>query len=147
MPIQDKIAAALDAGRNKADEILQRRALARQRRHEALQANPKRMSLKLQLRADAPLLSLETAGFDFHGDAELQTRINMMVTIIDQFNAMLQSLVAFPDFAHVHYLDLRRTLSNQIANYKESWANEIHPTEDGFEAVTKKFAAKLAALP
>jgi hypothetical protein len=42
----------------------------------------------------------------------------------------------------VRYLDLRNTLSGG-PNYKDWWANELHPTAKGFEAVTKKFAASV----
>jgi hypothetical protein len=44
---------------------------------------------------------------------------------------------------HVHYVDLCGTLSSKLANYKDWWANELHPTEKGFEGVTKKFVAVL----
>jgi hypothetical protein len=75
----------------------------------------------------------------------------MMKTLIDRFNAMLQTVAK--DFANVHYVDLRGTLSNG-ANYKAFWANELHPTgdtffgdKDGFLAVAKKFEAVLSQLP
>jgi hypothetical protein len=48
---------------------------------------------------------------------------------------------------HVHYVDLCGTLSSKLANYKDWWANELHPTEKGFEGVTKKFVAVLPMLP
>ena len=63
-----------------------------------------------------------------------------MVSLIDRFNAMLKSLAGKAPFAHVRYLDLRGTLSIG-SNYRASWANELHPTPSGFQAVTKKFAA------
>jgi hypothetical protein len=47
----------------------------------------------------------------------------------------------------VRYIDLRGTLSNRLVDYQEWWANELHPTEKGFEAVTDRFAAELAKLP
>jgi hypothetical protein len=80
-------------------------------------------------------------------DADLQTRIAMMKTTMDKFNVMVGSLAAYPDLAHVRYIDLRGTLSTQLNDYKAWWANELHPTERGFEMVTNKFAAVLAALP
>lgn len=43
MTIDDKIAAALDLGRKKADEILALRAVARNRRADALEKNHKKM--------------------------------------------------------------------------------------------------------
>jgi hypothetical protein len=79
--------------------------------------------------------------------ADLQLRVNMMRGIMDQLNEMLRSVTTDPALAHVHYLDLRGTLSNQLADYKKWWANELHPTPEGFEAVTAKFAAALNTLP
>jgi hypothetical protein len=69
----------------------------------------------------------------------------ILVDLIDRFNAMLQSVVAMPQFRHVHFVDLRRTLSTG-ANYRAWWDNELHPTKRGFRAVTVKFAQKLAGL-
>lgn len=64
----------------------------------------------------------------------------MMVTLIDRFN--------------VRYIDLRNTLSNAPANYKDFWANEIHPSaggifegKDGWGAIAAKFQTVLAKLP
>jgi hypothetical protein len=62
--------------------------------------------------------------------------------LIDRFNAMLARIVRQPGFAHVKYLDLRGTLSDK-GDYKTWWANELHPTKKGFEAVAKKFAAQI----
>jgi hypothetical protein len=31
--------------------------------------------------------------------------------------------------------------------YKDSWANELHPTGTGFSAVADRFAAVLSGLP
>jgi hypothetical protein len=54
----------------------------------------------------------------------------------------------------VHYIDLRGTLSNSFANYKDWWANELHPSggnviggSDGFSAVAEKFQEVLSKLP
>jgi hypothetical protein len=62
-----------------------------------------------------------------------------MVDLIDRFNEMLISVSSLPQFAHVHYLDLRGTLKRD-ATYKKYWANELHPNAAGFDLVTKKFA-------
>ena len=73
----------------------------------------------------------------------------MMVTLIDEFNSMLLKLVKEPGFGHVHYVDLRGTLSNVLEKdaYKASWANELHPTGPGFSSVAKRFADVLGKLP
>ena len=84
-------------------------------------------------------------GFRAKGFDKLRERVEMMADIIDRFNAMLRGVSAI--FPHVHYLDLRKTLPNNPANYKDWWANELHPTEPGFRRVAAKFDAKLRALP
>ncbi|HEV3512410.1 MAG TPA: hypothetical protein VGS05_11945 [Candidatus Sulfotelmatobacter sp.] len=86
-------------------------------------------------------------GFREKNFADLPTRIAMMQDMMDRFNVMVQSLPSQPALAHVHYINLRGTLSNRLADYKDWWANELHPTEKGFEAVTDRFAAVLATLP
>jgi len=59
---------------------------------------------------------------------------------------MLSAVTALPQFAHVHYVDLRKTLARDNT-YKKFWANELHPTKRGFELVTKKFADMIATVP
>lgn len=86
-------------------------------------------------------------GFREKNFADLQERIDMMRVIIDRFNTMLGS-VSIPE-ATIHYINLRNTLSTDLTNniYQKSWANELHPTEDGFKRVADQFAAILATIP
>jgi hypothetical protein len=93
-------------------------------------------------------------GFDEKLFLDLATTTKMMADLIDRFNSMLQRLVQEPEFGDVHYIDLRGTLSNSSANYKDWWANELHPSggnvkgsSDGFSAVAAKFQAVLSKLP
>jgi hypothetical protein len=86
-------------------------------------------------------------GFREKNFEDLPQRIAMMQTLMDQFNEVVKLLPSQPPFAHVRYIDLRGTLSNHLADYKDWWANELHPTERGFEAVTDRFAVELAKLP
>jgi hypothetical protein len=86
-------------------------------------------------------------GFREKNFDDLQTKIAMMQDIMDRFNVMVQKLPDQAGLAHVRYINLRGTLPNSLANYKKWWANELHPTEQGFEAVTNRFAAVLATLP
>ncbi|WP_367870835.1 SGNH/GDSL hydrolase family protein [Luteolibacter sp. Populi] len=59
----------------------------------------------------------------------------IMVKVLDTFNAVLKKVAAaHPD---VHYIDLRKTLRNG-ANYKDDWANELHPTSSGFQQLARK---------
>lgn len=76
-------------------------------------------------------------GFRSKGYEELRMRVAIMAGVIDQFNAMLKKVTAL--FPHVYHVDLRDTLSNKPADYKEWWANELHPTESGFRRVAARF--------
>lgn len=86
-------------------------------------------------------------GFREKNFSDLPTRIAMMQAMMDRFNTMVKSLPSQEALGHVQYIDLRGTLSNRLADYQDWWANELHPTEKGFEAVTDRFAAVLATLP
>jgi lysophospholipase L1-like esterase len=85
-------------------------------------------------------------GFREKGYADLGQRIQLARQLIERFNAMLAGIAGLPDFAHVHYIDLRNTLSTG-PDYQEWWANELHPTERGFRRIADRFAAVLAGLP
>jgi hypothetical protein len=78
---------------------------------------------------------------------DLKITTPMMHQIIDQFNTMIQNLASDPAFSNIHYVNLRATLSSDLTDYKTSWANELHPTGDGFKAVAARFENVLAALP
>jgi lysophospholipase L1-like esterase len=85
-------------------------------------------------------------GFREKGFDNLAERIQLMKQLIDRFNAMLKEIAAMTEFPHVTYINLRNTLSTGT-NYKQYWANELHPTAKGFELVTDRFAAALDKLP
>jgi lysophospholipase L1-like esterase len=78
-------------------------------------------------------------GFHRKGHGDLDANIVVMTRLIDAFNIMLRQLAGGDGFGHVRYVDLRRTLSNAAA-YKRDWANELHPSERGFNAVADKIA-------
>ncbi len=78
-------------------------------------------------------------GFHRKGHADQAKNTLLIVQLIDRFNTMLATVSALPEFAHVHYLDLRGTLKHD-ATYKKHWANEMHPNATGFDLVTNKFA-------
>jgi len=83
---------------------------------------------------------------DTTGKIDLAVCTPLMVQLIGRFNAMLKGLsTAAPGLEHVNYVDLRPALSNG-ADYKDYWANELHPKKHGFKEVTKVIAAKLTAL-
>ncbi len=82
-------------------------------------------------------------GFQQKGYADLEQNKLICKTLIDRFNAMLKGLADKTPFAHVKYLDLRSTLRWDANSYKKDWANELHPSEDGFAKVVQKFAAAI----
>lgn len=84
-------------------------------------------------------------GFLKKGYPDLRANTTVMAGLIDRFNAMVSGICSHPLFAHVQYLDLRPKLSNG-SDYKQFWANELHPTKSGFISVTDVFAARIAAL-
>jgi lysophospholipase L1-like esterase len=83
-------------------------------------------------------------GYREKGFGQLQDRIALTRTLIDRFNAMLAQIPAV--FPHVHYVDLRNTLSSG-PDYRDWWDNEFHPTQQGFERIADTFAQVLSALP
>ncbi|HTO70073.1 MAG TPA: SGNH/GDSL hydrolase family protein [Myxococcota bacterium] len=86
-------------------------------------------------------------GFREKAFDDLQANTALMRRLIDNLNVMLATLAQDKQtFPTLQYVDVRNTLSTG-ATYKDWWANELHPTEKGFEAVANKFATALAALP
>lgn len=81
-------------------------------------------------------------GFHRKGYDQMKNMEPICITLIDRFNEMLKALAGKLPFEHVKYLDLRHTLGTG-PTYKDWWANELHPTTKGFEAVTAKFAANV----
>lgn len=78
-------------------------------------------------------------GLHQKGYVNLTSNRAIVRDLIDAFNVMLQQVSSMSQFAHVKYVNLRGTLS-QSAAYKDDWANELHPTKDGFRAVAAKIA-------
>jgi hypothetical protein len=84
-------------------------------------------------------------GFRQKGFEDLRTTTPIAAALIDRFNKAMRAMATTPGFEHVRFIDLRGTLSNG-SNYKTWWANELHPTPVGFEAVAQRFADVLARL-
>ena len=84
-------------------------------------------------------------GYD---DSQMQVRCDLMVTLIDRFNALVKGIAGGPGLAHLHYVDLRGTLSQQLQGqaYKSWWNDELHPTEQGFAKVATKFDALIRQI-
>jgi hypothetical protein len=81
-------------------------------------------------------------GFDRKGFTSQPQNTETIGGLIDRFNTMLRRVSSDSRFAHVRFVDLRGTLSTGT-NYRKWWANELHPSREGFRAVAKRFAAAL----
>lgn len=81
-------------------------------------------------------------GFRAKGYLDMKERKRIMRILIDRFNEMLKRLAAMPTLPQVRYVDLRGTLSSG-EDYKEWWANELHPNKQGFLRVTERIAAAI----
>jgi hypothetical protein len=68
--------------------------------------------------------------------------VGAMKTLIQKLNTM-QAGVAAARPRRVFHVDLTGKLSNQAADYKSDWENELHPTRAGFTALTQIFADSL----
>jgi hypothetical protein len=79
-------------------------------------------------------------GFTLKGFSSDSVNKAIVGDLIDRFNRMLRGVAA--QFPHVRYVDLRGTLSSG-PNYRDWWANELHPTENGFKAVAARLATAI----
>jgi hypothetical protein len=84
-------------------------------------------------------------GFAEKGYDDLAERVALARELIDRLYAMLASVVALAPFAHVTLVDLRGSLSTELAanRYKSWWGNELHPTHPGFTRVAGLFDAAI----
>lgn len=85
-------------------------------------------------------------GFRQKGFKNLQKRIELAGALIDRINEMLEGIASLTSFGHVKYVNLRNSLSTG-PNYKNWWANELHPTGKGFNKIADLFAQELDKLP
>ena len=86
-------------------------------------------------------------GFIQKGYGDLKFNAGVVAALIDRFNAMIQSIPAAPEMSHVTYLDLRNTISSDLAGYKKSWNDELHPTKPGFGKIAAVYAQAIQAFP
>jgi lysophospholipase L1-like esterase len=80
-------------------------------------------------------------GFDRKGypERDIEPKRDLMRVLIDDFNRMIGGVAQVAGLPHVRYVNLRGSLP--AASW---WANELHPTRAGFEAVAARFARVLA---
>lgn len=79
-------------------------------------------------------------GFRSKGYDDLEYCKGVVRELIDGFNAALVELVEVPAFQHVSWVDLRNSLPNDPASYRMWWADELHPSREGFAVVARRFA-------
>ena len=69
-----------------------------------------------------------------------------VTNLIDRFNDMLCVLPKEDGLGHVQYVNLRKTLSNDLTRengkrkYRLDWGDELHPTYEGFAKVAAEFS-------
>ena len=68
-------------------------------------------------------------------------RSGIIRLLIDRLYRVMYDIAGDSTKSHVHVVDVRKTLP-KVAD----WADEIHPTNDGFSRVAGKFAATLHGL-
>ena len=86
--------------------------------------------------------------FERRGWGDLEANTKVMEELIDRFNAMLLDLTGSAGFEHVTYVNLRPLLSNELANraYRDSWDNELHPEDSGFQEIADRLDEVLRGL-
>ena len=65
-----------------------------------------------------------------------EDRKNIISLILDTFNDKLKAVAE--DFSQVHYIDVRGGVPDQ-----NGWYDEIHPSDEGFNAIALKFIEKI----
>ena len=85
-------------------------------------------------------------GFREKGFGDLPSCIQIAHELIERFNTMLAGVAALSQYRHVHYIDLRNSLSTG-RDYKDWSANELHPTPRGWSRIADRFAEVLRTLP
>ena len=98
---------------------------------------------------DGPWLRKE---FRAKGHMSLVQNTQTITVLIDKFNEVLSQLPSSPSLDHVRYVNLRKTLTNDLnrenrkRKYKRDWRDELHPTEDGFAKVAAEFSSLIEVL-
>ena len=86
-------------------------------------------------------------GFRRKGFGDLAERTRIMEVLINRYNEMLSSVAGSAPLAHLHYVNLRNTLPNELPKtYRQWWNDELHPTEKGFGLVAAKLHGVIKTL-
>lgn len=78
------------------------------------------------------------AALDAKGIHDLHLRRGILIAILDRLYTMLNSLAGDPGMSGVWVVDCRGAVPTL-----DGWADEMHPTSDGFRAVSDRFARVL----
>ncbi|MGZ3881435.1 MAG: hypothetical protein ACXVBF_08875, partial [Flavisolibacter sp.] len=76
--------------------------------------------------------SFNKKNFPYNNHDDLLERRKIVHDFIEKFNDMLVTLAS--EYPRVHYVNLRGILDEDIA----LWANELHPTTQGFSMLADK---------
>lgn len=86
-------------------------------------------------------------GFREKGFSDVTTCNLIIYEIIETFNGMLHDLANLPNFkGFVHYINLQGTLKNDKKNYRKYWADEMHPSKEGFKIIAEVFDNEIKKL-
>jgi hypothetical protein len=84
-------------------------------------------------------------GFEANGRTDRQANKKVVQTMISGVNDVLAGLHLTAGLENVIHLDLRGSLPNGT-DYRKWWANELHPTDEGFAIIAAKYHAVLRGL-
>ena len=89
---------------------------------------------------------------EHRGYFSLNEKFCIMQTIIDRFYYMLEGIDSNKDRFNnifVKIVDLRSCWKTNLQNesYKKYWDDELHPSEDGFKLIARKFHKVIKNLP
>ena len=89
--------------------------------------------------------------FEKRGYTCLKKNTKTMQKLINCFNCMLQRLDPNKNsFSHIYvqHVDVRKCLKNDLQNnsYRDHWADEFHPSKEGFKLIAKKFDKVIRGL-
>jgi hypothetical protein len=83
--------------------------------------------------------------FKRNGRNDLQANRKVVQVMISRLNELLSQIKHVSGLENVVHVDLRDSLSTG-KDYRKWWANELHPTDEGFAIVTAKLHAVLARI-
>jgi hypothetical protein len=83
-------------------------------------------------------------GFQVEETTDLQRNTTVMSLLIRDFNDAIKTIPdELKNVATVRYVDVRPVLKNDLASYKNDWANELHPKDKAFIGVAEEFQKRI----